>query len=94
MSSALMTTTISAWSFNCSSICSLESGLKARHAGSVVVVKQLAKLQVELVVKLGDPLPDMRRLHGKVLLLSNPIFIDDSFPYLQPKMPLNQGILC
>ena len=50
--------------------------LKARqHAGSVVVVKQLAaKLQVELVVKLGDPLPDMRRLHGKVFVVVKSYF--------------------
>ena len=50
--------------------------LKARqHAGSVVVIKQLAaKLQVELVVKLGDPLPDMRRLHGKVFVVVKSYF--------------------
>ena len=41
-----------------------------QHAGSVIVVKQLAaQLQVQLASKFVDPLPDMLRLHGCVFVM-------------------------
>ena len=45
----------------------LETG---QHAGSMVIVEQFAaEFHIQLVVELGDPVPDMRRLHGKVLVV-------------------------
>ena len=45
--------------------------LKARqHAGCMVIVKQLAaKLQIQLIVKLCNALPDVGRLHGKIFVI-------------------------
>ena len=41
-----------------------------QHTGGMIVVKQLAaKFQIEFVVKLGDALADMLRLHDQVLLV-------------------------
>ena len=41
-----------------------------QHARGVVVVKQFAaKLHVQFVVKLGDPLPDMGRLHRQIFVV-------------------------
>ena len=41
-----------------------------KHAGGVVVVEQLAaEFQVQLVVKLGDPLPDVGRLCLQVFFI-------------------------
>ena len=45
-------------------------GKAGKHAGRVVVVKQLpAELQVQLVPKLADALPDVFRLHFQVFLV-------------------------
>ena len=76
MSSALMTMTISAWSFSWQQHLQLAVRLKARqHAGGVVVIKQLAaKLQVELVVKLGNALPDVLGLHEKIFIVVKAFF--------------------
>ena len=50
----------------------LEAG---QHAGGVVVIKQLAaKLQVELVVKLGNALPDVLGLHEKIFIVVKAFF--------------------
>ena len=58
--------------------------LKARqHPGGVMVVKELAaKLQVELVVKLADPLTDVRRLELQIFLIVKADFIHFRSPSL------------
>ena len=45
----------------------VESG---QYPGSMVVIKQFAaELQIQFVVKLGNPLTDVRRLHGQVFVV-------------------------
>ena len=61
--------------------------LKARqHAGRMVVVKQLAaKFQIELIVKLGDTLPDMGGLHRKIfVVIKSDLHQHSPFPVLKP----------
>ena len=41
-----------------------------QHAGSMVIIKQLAaQLQIELAAKLADALPNMLRLHARILIV-------------------------
>ena len=50
----------------------LEAG---QHAGGVVVIEQLAaEFQIQLVVELRDPLPDVLRLHLKVFVVVKSFF--------------------
>ena len=50
----------------------LETG---QHAGGVVVIEQLAaEFQIQLVVELRDPLPDVLRLHLKVFVVVKSFF--------------------
>ena len=61
--------------------------LKARqHAGRMVVVKQLAaKFQIELIVKLGDTLPDVGGLHRKIfVVIKSDLHLHSPFPVLKP----------
>ena len=59
--------------------------LEARqHAGGMVVVEKLtAKFQIEFIVKLGNALPDMGRLHRKVFVIIESYFhLRSPFPCL------------
>ena len=51
-------------------------GLEAgQHAGGVVVIEQLAaEFQIQLVVELRDPLPDVLRLHLQVFVVVKSFF--------------------
>ncbi len=64
--------------------------LKARqHAGRMVVVKQLAaKFQIELIVKLGNTLPDMGGLHRKIFVV-----IKSDLHLHSPFLCLNQYVI-